>query len=238
MHAKEPPMQKIYASITQNKIYFGGLLLAILLGAVFLISNGKAAAFISLNSYHPFFLNVFFINYTFMGDGIFAICLIAAMFFYFKRKQCGFALLYSFLISGAIAQILKNLVNSPRPKLYFEAGTYLNFIDGITLGGSSSFPSGHTATAFAIATVLALMTKNKNWQLLLLAAAFLVGYSRIYLAQHFLLDVIAGAMVGSISGILAFYLAQNRVSIRRSIRKMHQVPSSAVSSPGAAVQTA
>ncbi|MBK8785960.1 MAG: phosphatase PAP2 family protein [Chitinophagaceae bacterium] len=227
-------MQKISIALNQNKIYFAGFSAILFAAILFLLVNGKEAAFISLNSYHPFYLNVFFINYTFMGDGIFAVCLTALMFFYFKRKQAGFALLYSFLISGLAAQLLKNLFNSPRPKLYFEAGTYLNFIDGVTLSGSSSFPSGHTATAFAIAAVLVLMMKNKNWQLLVLLAAILVGYSRIYLAQHFLLDVIVGALLGTVSGILAFYLAQNRISIRKSIKRMHQVP--AELAPPAAMQ--
>jgi membrane-associated phospholipid phosphatase len=82
------------------------------------------------------------------------------------------------------------------------------------------------------------MMKNKNLQLLVLAAAILVGYSRIYLAQHFLLDVLVGALLGSISGVLAFYLAQNRKSIKRSFRKMHEVsPAGPVSSP-ATIQTA
>jgi membrane-associated phospholipid phosphatase len=233
LQSKEKLMRTTYSALNQNKIYFGGLLMALCFGVLFLIFYGKDAAFISLNSYHPFYLNVFFINYTFIGDGIFAACLIALMFFYFKRKQCGFALLYSFLISAIATQVIKNLVISPRPKLYFEAGTYLNFIDGVTLSGSSSFPSGHTATAFAIATVLVLILKTKNLQLLILMAAILAGYSRIYLAQHFLLDVIAGAMLGSVSGILAFYLAQNRINIKRSIKQMHQVSPGSISSPNA-----
>jgi membrane-associated phospholipid phosphatase len=147
------------------------------------------------------------------------------MFFYFKRKKCAMALLYSFLISGLAAQIIKNLVNSPRPKLYFEAGTYLNFIYVVTVTGNSSFPSGHTATAFAIATVFVLMMKNKNWQLLILMAAVLVGYSRIYLAEHFLLDVIVGAFLGSISGMLAFYLADQRVNVKVLFKKIQRASS-------------
>jgi membrane-associated phospholipid phosphatase len=229
-------MQKISEVVNQNKIYFTCLLALLASGVLFLVLNGKEAVFLSLNSYHPFFLNVFFINYTFMGDGIFAFFLIGLMFFYFKRKQCAFALLYSFLISGLIAQVIKNLVNAPRPKLYFEAGTYLNFIDGVTLTGNSGFPSGHTATAFAIATVLALMMKNKKWHLLILPAATLVGYSRIYLAQHFLLDVIAGALLGSIAGVLAFYIAQNRVNIKIAFKKMHRI-SSPAQSPATGIQT-
>jgi len=81
------------------------------------------------------------------------------------------------------------------------------------------------------------MMKNKNLQLLILMAAILGGFSRIYLAQHFLPDVLAGALLGSGSGILAFYLAQNRISIKRTIKKMHRVPSGSVSSPGV-MQTA
>lgn len=230
-------MQNKISLFTQNKFYFGGLLLTLLFGILLLLLNGKAAAFIALNSYHPFYLNVFFINYTFIGDGLFALCLIAIYFFYFKKKQQGFALLYSFLISGLAAQLLKNLVNSPRPKLYFEAGTYLNFIEGVTLSGHSGFPSGHTATAFAIATVLVLMMTNKAWQIIILLAAVLVGYSRIYLAQHFLLDVIVGALLGSVSGILAFYMAQNRISIKKILRKLHRVPNESASS-ASTIQTA
>jgi membrane-associated phospholipid phosphatase len=226
-------MQTNPSALRLSKIYFAGLLLVLLIGILFLLVNGKTAAFISLNSYHPFLLNVFFINYTFIGDGIFALCLIGVMFFYYKRKQQGFALLYSFIISGIGVQIIKNLIDSPRPKLFFEAGQYLHFINGVSLTNNSSFPSGHTATAFAIATVTVLMMRDKSWQLFILIAAILVGYSRIYLAQHFLLDVIVGAIIGSSSGVLAVYLAENIKGIKKSVKKMHRLPRNTSSSPSA-----
>lgn len=221
-------MSNAYAVFKQHKFYFGGLIISLFAAIVFLLACGKEYSFLSLNSYHPFYLNVFFINYTFMGDGIFAICLIGLMFFYFRNKHRGLALLYSFLLSGLVTQLLKNLISSPRPRLYFEPGTYLYFIDDVTLSGSSGFPSGHTATAFAIATVMILMMRNKQLQVLILMAALLVGYSRIYLAQHFLLDVIVGAAIGSIAAIPAVYLAQNRVSFKRSIRSMHSLPQNTI----------
>jgi len=229
-------MQTNPSLFSQNKTYFAALSLLLLLCTAFLLINGKAVAFISLNTYHPFLLNVFFINYTFIGDGIFALCLMAAIFFYYKRKQQALALLYSFLISGAAVQIIKNLVDSPRPRLFFEAGQYLHFIDGVSLANNSSFPSGHTATAFAIATVMVLMMKDKSWQLLILIAAALVGYSRIYLAQHFLLDVLIGAFIGSTSGVLAVYLSGNLKRIRKSIKKMHRLSPPMHPSPSA-IQT-
>lgn len=224
-------MQKISIAINHHKIYFGGLLVILFAGLMFLMLDGKEAAFISPNSNHPFFLNVFFINYTFTGDGVFAICLIALMFFYFKRIQVGVALLYSFLISGLAVQIIKNLVNGSGPRLYFEAGTYLNVTNDITLSELSGLPSGHTATAFALCTVLVFMLKNKNLQLLILMGALLAGYSRMYLAQHFLPDVIISAMLGTAAGILAFYLAQNRINIKRFFNKVNRINSGTVPAP-------
>jgi membrane-associated phospholipid phosphatase len=226
-------MQTKSSIFSHNKMYFTGLLLVLFTAALMLVIDGKAASFVALNAYHPFLLNVFFINYTFMGDGIFALCLIALLF-YFKKKKQGFAILYSFLISGIAVQVIKNLVNAPRPKLFFEAGQYLHFIDGVSLANNSSFPSGHTATAFGIATVLVLMLKNKTWQPHILIATVMVGYSRIYLAQHFLLDVMIGAVIGSASGIAAFYLATNSKGIKISIKKMHRLPSAAPKQPSPA----
>lgn len=208
----------------RNKsFFFISLLFFLLAGTVLLIFAGKSATFISLNSYHPFWLNVFFINYTFIGDGIFALCLIAVVSFYFKKRPEGISLLVAFLLSGFIVQLLKNLISSPRPKLFFEPGQYLFFLDGVSLSNNSSFPSGHTATAFAIATVLILCVKNRNWQLPILCSAILVGYSRIYLAQHFLIDVLIGALIGSLSGVIAVYAVRNFKRIKAGFKKMHQL---------------
>jgi membrane-associated phospholipid phosphatase len=223
--------------ISQNKMYFAGLLLVLFTAALTLLMEGKAASFVSLNAYHPFLLNVFFVNYTFMGDGLFALCLVALLF-YSKKRQQALSMLYAFLISGIAVQIIKNLVSAPRPRLFFEAGQYLHFIDGVSLANNSSFPSGHTATAFGIATVLILMLKNKTWQPHILIAAVLVGYSRIYLAQHFLLDVMIGAVIGCTSGIAAFYLAKNIKGIKLSIKKMHRLPSPNNSNPSSSSPSA
>ena len=171
-----------------------------------------------------------------MGDGIFAICLIVFFIFYLKKKKEGLALLYAFLLSGFAVQIIKNLVNSPRPKLFFEPGQYMFFMDGVSLSNNSSFPSGHTATAFAIATVLILFIKNRQWQLPVLLSAVMVGYSRIYLAQHFLIDVLVGALIGSLSGIAGFYLIPNFKKIKAGLGKMHRFKTGLNESPAGTIQ--
>lgn len=178
-------------------------------GSLLLVVNGKADSFILLNSCHSLTLNTFFISYTFIGDGIFALGFILLLFIVYKDRKQGIALLLAFFMSGLVVQVMKNIFNSPRPKLFFAAGYYKHFIEGVSLANNASLPSGHTATAFAIATVLALLIKNKNHQFLILLIAALVGYSRIYLGQHFLIDVITGALIGCISGMLSVYLAFN-----------------------------
>ena len=184
------------------------------IGVLLLLLYGKATCFITLNNYHVYWLDVFFINYTFLGDGLFAVLCIIVYYFYFKQKQQGVAMLISFIIIAIIVQAAKNLFNSPRPRLFFSPGQYTHFIEGVSLANNSSFPSGHTACAFAIATVMVLMANNKITQLALLTAALLVGYSRIYLGQHFLLDVIVGAVIGTASGITGFYMAINMKPVK------------------------
>jgi membrane-associated phospholipid phosphatase len=210
---------KFLTELRSCKWYFLFLLLLLSAASLLLLLMGKAGSFISLNSFHPFYLNVFFINFTFFGDGIFAICLIAACVYY-KRKQPAAALIISFLLSSVIVQVIKNCVAAPRPKLFFEAGQYLYFIDGVTHSGYSSFPSGHTATAFAIATVIVMLMKNKKWQIPVLVIAGLVAYSRIYLAQHFVIDIIIGAITGTVSAIVSIYILKIAKQYKISIRKI------------------
>lgn len=116
------------------------------------------------------------------------------------------ALGLSFLFSGIVVQGIKNFVFAPRPRLFFEQGQYLHFLDGVSMANYASFPSGHTATVFALATVYAIYTHSKLKQLFYLWLAVLVGYSRIYLAQHFLLDVIIGAIIGTATAWLVCYI--------------------------------
>jgi membrane-associated phospholipid phosphatase len=71
---------------------------------------------------------------------------------------------------------------------------------------SHSFPSGHTTTAFTMALIMAHMINKKFWSLILPALALLAGYSRVYLAQHFPTDVLAGMCIGIVSAILSLII--------------------------------
>lgn len=80
--------------------YILSFLLMISIASLFLHSYGKSQSFIALNSYHPFVLNVFFINLTFMGDGIFAICLILLLRLVYKKNKINNGLGLVFFVFG------------------------------------------------------------------------------------------------------------------------------------------
>lgn len=200
-------MQTIGTLYDENKKFFNGYFLFTVLSLVLLLTLSKPGSFLVLNTWHITWLNNFFRVYTFLGDGIFSLLLVA--FFLLRKKyQLAISLLTAFLLSGIVAQVFKNLVYSPRPKMFFLQSQYNYFIEGVSLSNASGFPSGHTASAFAAATILALFSLNKRFAPYFLTAAVMVGYSRIYLAQHFLSDVVAGAFVGVAFALVSYRLIQ------------------------------
>jgi hypothetical protein len=119
-------------------------------------------------------------------------------------------LLTAGIFSGAIAAIasstLKALFDLPRPASVLSDGAFYRLGEPLL---HKSFPSGHTLTAFAIASALYFSAdKNKRAPLLLLFfLAALVGLSRSAVGAHWLTDVLGGAGVGIWCGMLGALLA-------------------------------
>ncbi len=193
----------LFSLYKQNKLFFLGFFLFALASIFVLIFFTKADEFFLLNGYHTNFLTTIFIRFTYLGDGFFCIG-IGLLLLIFKQKYLGFLVLSSYALSGIIAQVLKYFIIEARPAIFLKSSTYQYFINDVTLHNFHAFPSGHSASAFALAAVLSFSAKNKNNSLLFLLVAILVGYSRIYLAQHFLDDVLAGALIGFVSAVLCW----------------------------------
>lgn len=193
----------------QRSVFFAGYLLFLLVGGSFLLINGKAGSFLLLNTYHSNWLDNCFRWYTNLGDGLFAVLLSLFFFFILKSRKSGLILLIAYASTGILAQIIKPILQSPRPKSFFYPAHLSFFMDDIIHNGNTSFPSGHTVTAFAMATVLVMYTEKKWQQLLLLVLAILVGFSRIYLSQHFLTDVLAGSFIGVAGALLCVHWCSN-----------------------------
>lgn len=199
-------MNSILKVITQNPFFYG-LNFGLVLIAVFLLCIfSQADGFIWLNQLHNAILNLTFESITFLGDGWFII--VSSVFilvFVKKHRKLAFIILLSYISSGIFAQIIKNIIAAPRPKVYFELHHYQYYLDTFASSriGFNSFPSGHTASFFALATVLSNYCKRRYVCTSLLILSILVGYSRIYLAHHFLMDVFVGAIIGVVFGSLS-----------------------------------
>jgi len=138
-------------------------------------------------------------TFTFITDSAAAIAFgvpVILLLLAYARKNAvlrknAFRILISVALSAIIANILKYTIDLPRPYEIYP------FIEKLSVGGSPSFPSGHTADAFAFAVAIGLV--YRKWYVLTagLIWASLVGYSRMCLGVHFPSDVMAGAIIGA-----------------------------------------
>lgn len=134
--------------------------------------------------------------YTKLGDaGIMWIVLCLALLIFPKTRRAGLcgaiALVLSLLCTNVV---LKNLFTRTRPWLVVEGLAAL-----VQEHDPNSFPSGHTSAAFAASAALYRYIPKK-WGILTLAAAALMGLSRLYVGVHFPSDVIVGVLVGCFCG--------------------------------------
>ena len=178
-----------------------------LLGILFLAIFQNSNFSIIINASHNNFLDQFFKYITFLGDGRFVFFI--ALIYLFANKKYGTSILISLTINTILIQVLKRVffTNHFRPSFYFKnliEDGYWNMIDGVELYEKFSFPSGHTASIFCLCMSICIFMKKKYFPLLLVLLAYIVGFSRIYLSQHFLIDVLAGALIGSLIPILTF----------------------------------
>lgn len=170
----------------------------------------KAESFILMNNLHSRLTDFFFVHFTFIGDGGFSLFIFVILFLT-NQKKLATCVLLAYVTSGCFAQLLKHLISAPRPKIYFETSGIPYYIDFFKTSnaGNNSFPSGHTTSAFALATVLASHFKKPLSTIALFVAALLVGYSRIYIGEHFPLDVWTGMWIGILFGLVSVILIKH-----------------------------
>ena len=191
-------MNNIKTRFKENKYFLIPYILIVLLSIILILVFSKSELHIASNKSNSQFLDVFFKYATYLGDGtMIGILFIILLFFSYRNA---FAFLTGSLLTSLIVNIMKNLIfhDVYRPSKYFELyETYkLHFIEGVKLHQLQSFPSGHSATAFNVFFTLAILVKNDTLKLLFLVLAYIVAYSRIYLSQHFLIDITMGSVIG------------------------------------------
>lgn len=194
----------------KHKIYFlafsGILLLAA--GSLLLIEKGDLLLYFS--NHRNSFNNYFFRFANTLGEGYAFVFFFLILLFFRLRYALGI------LLSGFSAMFLshglKQYFSHPRPSIYFSEilspPIELITVPEVELLSSytTSFPSGHTTAAFTLYSLLALYFPQRSWQLACIIMATLAALARVYLGQHFLEDITAGALCGLLIAIIIYSL--------------------------------
>ncbi len=179
--------------------------------ALFLILAGSLQLFVpkpdlhlQLNRWHSPAFDLFFKTITLLGDGSvpFVAATVLAVFSFRKAIQIGL----SGAVSGLLAQFLKRFIFTDivRPSVWFGNTPDFHWVSGIDLHAAFSFPSGHAATIFSLCVGIMLFSAAPARKLSCFFIALLVAYSRVYLSQHFLIDIYFGSLLGVLITILIY----------------------------------
>jgi membrane-associated phospholipid phosphatase len=151
----------------------------------------------NMRGYHPLWLDRAMWAFTQIGNGAFGILL--CIFLYFNgQRQLSAQLLFGILSLWLAVEIIKAIVERSRPFLSMESARIIGWRER-----GLSFPSGHTSQAFFMATWVAhYLQVGPFLGGMVYTVAAVVAFTRIYVGAHYPRDVIGGAILGSVWGIL------------------------------------
>lgn len=196
----------------ENRFFFigFGILLIACLGLLFQIETGDAVIF--FQERRTDFWTRFFSYVTQLGEEIPYILAFFILFYFRNLREAIFIGLTGVVVT-IVSFLLKSYFRHPRPRLFFEQkGVFsaLDFPEWLHINtGHTAFPSGHTISAFALYAIIAFfITRKKIFAIFMLLFASSVGFSRIYLFQHFLKDVAFGAIIGVIIACFLYVISE------------------------------
>ena len=151
-------------------------------------------------------LNYFFLIATKLAEPI--VCVTFCLLLLFLSWKKGLFLSLCLIFNTAVVQFLKRIVFSDfqRPMSHYR--DELELIEGMRANIDFSFPSGHTMAGATLFFVLSLFVKGKLSKLAVVAIIPVVAISRVYLSQHYFMDVVAGGTLGVLLCCWYYYLFQ------------------------------
>lgn len=124
-------------------------------------------------------------------------------------KRIGYQLLIALVASTIITNLLKYVVNRPRPFTTYK------YIEKLSTGGSPAFPSGHTADAFVMAISVSLVVGDQpKWLVPTWLWALTVAYSRMALGVHYPTDVLMSMLIGLSCALLGKWIVRQFLTLK------------------------
>lgn len=160
-------------------------------------------------------LDPFMKLYTQLGNtGMLFIVLGLVMLCFQRTRRAGASALCAMLIGLIVVNFtIKPLAARERPWVVMEG-----FVNLVPEDDPNSFPSGHTNAAFAFALAVCMSAPERWMKIVAVCAAAVMGLSRLYVGVHFPSDVLAGAVIGSLCGLLGAWV------VKKAWERIHQRP--------------
>lgn len=166
--------------------------------------------FLSLNGSDSIFLDN--VMWTISGRFVWVPLLLFVVFLFFYKTKSKEALLVTlffillFVVCDQVSSgLFKPLFERLRPTHHPDFKDVVDIVNNYR-GGRFGFISGHATNSFGLAVFLSLLFKNRRLTIATLTWATINSYSRIYLGVHFISDIIGGIIVGTLIGIIIYYL--------------------------------
>jgi membrane-associated phospholipid phosphatase len=189
------------------------LLIALVLISTSLLM-GRIQVFLLLNHDFGSIADTLFLGCTYLAEGWIWIPYIVVVGWVFKKDKA--IIVYSFVISTLLTQVPKQVFfpTITRPIASGIDPQLIHTVKGVVMHQLNSFPSGHTATAFTIFLLTIYLFNNKKMVLIGLIYAMLCGYSRVYLGQHFPLDLGGGIIVAILTVEISKRIRKNNKDVK------------------------
>lgn len=177
---------------------------------------GRIPVFLFFNHDFGSVADTILLGFTYLAEGWAWIPYLIIVGWFFKKDKG--IIVYCFAISTLLTQIPKQVFfpNITRPIASGIDPKQIHTVKGVVMHQLNSFPSGHTATAFTIFLLTVYLFKNNKLVLIGLIYAMLCGYSRIYLGQHFPMDVGGGIIVAIITVEISKKIRKNIQDVKES----------------------
>ena len=169
---------------------------------------GKNEAFLYLNANLGLFTDKVFEYSSYLAEGWIWIPYFIVLVGLYKKDKA--FILMNFLISTLLIQFAKNFIftTAMRPMASGLDATQIHTVPGVEIHTFNSFPSGHTATAFTLFILTTYLFPNKYALSIGIVYAIVCGYSRVYLAQHFPLDLAGGIFVALLTLPISIFIRE------------------------------
>ena len=169
---------------------------------------GKNEAFLYLNANLGLVADKVFEYSSYLAEGWIWIPYFIVLVGLYKKDKA--FILMNFLISTLLTQFAKNFIftTAMRPMASGLDATQIHTVPGVEIHTFNSFPSGHTATAFTLFLLTTYLFPNKYALSIGIVYAIVCGYSRVYLAQHFPLDLAGGIFVALLTLPISIFIRE------------------------------